>query len=177
MKKLTLTLKESDIAFIGVLVTVALYAMNIFGTGVFVGGDIGHIGSGIPFYGFAAPLIFIAFAICMAYYTKKNNMTKAFKAIYITLLLPFAAYPLAAIIRGPFVVVPMFLCMPISSLSTYLYDEICDFLKTPIESIALSMDVSAYKLENIVFILIIAVLLIPIIIAPIVYRFTKSENE
>ena len=177
MKKLTLTLKESDIAFISVLVTVALYAMNIFGTGVFVGGDIGHIGSGIPFYGFAAPLIFIAFAICMAYYTKKNNMTKAFKSIYITLLLPFAAYPLAAIIRGPFVVVPMFLCMPISSLSTYLYDEICDLLKTPIESIALSMDVSAYKLENIVFILIIAVLLIPIIIAPIVYRFTKSENE
>ena len=177
MKKLTLTLKEIDIAFIGALVTVALYTMNIFGTGVFVGGDIGHIGSGIPFYGFAAPLIFIAFAICMAYYTKKNNMTKAFKAIYITLLLPFAAYPLAAIIRGPFVVVPMFLCMPISSLSTYLYDEICDLLKTPIESIALSMDVSAYKIENIVFILIIAVLLIPIIIAPIVYRFTKSENE
>ena len=176
MKKLTLTLKESDIAFIGVIVTVALYAMNIFGTGVFVGGDIGHIGSGIPFYGFAAPLIFIAFAICMAYYTKKNNMTKAFKAIYITLLLPFAAYPLA-IIPGPFVVVPMFLCMPISSLSTYLYDEICDLLKTPIESIALSMDVSAYKLENIVFILIIAVLLIPIIIAPIVYRLTKLENE
>ncbi len=176
MKKLTLTLKESDIAFIGVLVTVALYIMNIYGTGVIVGGDIGRIGSGIPFYGFVAPLIFIALAVFVAHYTKKNNMTKAFKAIYITLLLPFAAYPLA-LIPGPFIVVPMFLCMPISSLSTYLYDEICDLLKTPIENIALSMDVSAYKLENIVFILIIAVLLIPVIIAPIVYRFTKSENE
>ncbi len=178
MKKLTLTLKETDIAFIGVIVTVALYVMNIFGTGVIVGGDIGRIGSGIPYYGFAAPLIFVAFAIFTAYYTKKNEMKKAFIATYITLALPFAAYPLVTLFVGtPVILIPMYLCMPVASLSTYLCDEVCDLMSVTIENIALSMDVSAYKIETVIYILIIAVLLIPVIIAPIVYRFTKSETE
>ncbi len=170
------TLKETDIAFIGVIATLLLYVMNILGTGVFVGGDVGHIGSGIPYYGFVAPVLFITFATVMTYYSKKKSMDRVFKATYITMLLPFVAYPLALIPAGPLIVIPMFLCMPISSLSTYLYDEICDLLKTPIENLALSMNISAYKLENVVFILIIAVLLAPIIIAPIVYRFTKSTE-
>lgn len=174
---LTLTLKESDIAFIGVVVTIVLYVMNVFGTGVIVGGDVGRIGSGIPYYGFIAPIIFIVFAAVMAYFTKRKSMNNAFKAIYITLALPFAVYPLAFIFNGtPILIIPMFLCMPVGSLFYYLHDKICDLLSTPIENIALSMDVSAYKIENVILILIIAVLLIPIIVAPLVYRFTKSEE-
>ena len=89
----------------------------------------------------------------------------------------FAVYPLAFIFNGtPILVIPMFLCMPVGSLFYYLHDKICDLLSTPIENIALSMDVSAYKIENVILILIIAVLLIPIIVAPLVYRFTKSEE-
>lgn len=181
MKKLTLTLKESDIAFIGIIVTVALYVMNVLGTGVIVGGDIGHIHGGIPLYGFTAPFIFIAYAAFVAYYTKKNAMKKAFIATYVTLVLPFVAYPVLAAFSAnviPVIVVPaMFLAMPFTSLHTYLYEEICDLLSTPIENLALSMDISAYKLENVILILIITILLVPIILAPIVYRFTKTEKE
>ena len=175
MKKLTLN--ETQISLIGVIATVALYVMNVIGTGVIVGGDVGHIGTEIPYYGFVAPFLFIIFSALMAYYTKRKSMNDAFKAVYITLLLPFVAYPLALIFGGtPLLIVPMFLCMPIGSLFYYLHDKICDLLSTPIENIALSMDVSAYKIENVILILIIAVLLIPIIVAPLVYRFTKSEE-
>lgn len=173
-----LTLKESDIAFIGVIVTVFLYVMNVFGTGVIVGGEVGRIGSGIPYYGFVAPIIFIVFAVVMAYYSKRKSMDRVFKATYITLLLPFVAYVLVFAFNGtPLMIIPMYLCMPVGSLFYYLNDEICDLLRTPIEKIALSMDVSAYKVENVILILIFAVLLIPVIIAPIVYRFTVSEDE
>ncbi len=163
MKKLTLN--ETHISFIGVIVTVILYVMNVIGTGVIVGGDVGHIGTEIPYYGFAAPFIFIIFAALMAYYTKAKSMNTAFKAIYITLALPFAAYPLAFIFGGtPLLLIPMFLCMPIGSLYYYLDDKICDII-----------DVQSYEATWLMFV-IIAVLLIPIIIAPIVYKFTDSEE-
>ena len=162
MKKLNI--KESHLAIIGAVVTIFLYAMNVFGTGVIVGGDVGRIGSGIPYYGFIAPFIFIVLSALMAYYTKANSMPTAFKAIYITMLLPFISYPLALIPTGPLVIIPMFLCMPVSSLTYYLEDEICDIIGIPsYEAIWL-------------FFVIIAVLLIPVIIAPIIYKFTKSEE-
>lgn len=167
MKKQTFnfTLKESDIAVIGVIVTIFLYVMNVLGTGVIVGGDVGRIGSGIPYYGFVAPIIFIVFAAVMAYFTKRKSMNNAFKAIYITLALPFAVYPLAFILGGtPLLVIPMFLCMPVGSLFYYLEDEICDIIGVP-----------SYEATWLMFV-IIAVLLIPVIIAPIVYRFTDSEE-
>ena len=87
MKKLTLN--ETQISPIGVIATVVLYVMNVIGTGVIVGGDVGHIGTEIPYYGFVAPFLFIVFSALMAYYTKRNSMNIAFKAVYITLLLPF----------------------------------------------------------------------------------------
>ena len=154
-----LKLKESDIAFIGVAVTIVLYVMNVLGTGVIVGGDVGHIDTEIPFYGFLAPIIFIVFATFIGYYTKRNAMAKAFTAIYITLLLPFASYLPAVIgIYLPF----MFLCMPVGSLFYYLQDEICDLIGVP-----------SYEATWLMFV-IIAVLLIPLIIAPLVYRFTQE---
>ena len=163
MKKLNLS--ETHISIIGVTATVILYVMNIIGTGVIVGGDVGHIGTEIPYYGFVAPFLFIVFSALMAYYTKRNSMNTAFKAVYITLLLPFVAYPLALIFGGtPLLLVPMFLCMPIGSLFYYLQDEICNL-----------MDVPTYEATWLMFVL-IAVLLIPIIVAPIVYKFTKSEE-
>ena len=163
MKKLNI--KESHLAIIGVVVTIFLYVMNVFGTGVIVGGDVGHISSGIPYYGFIAPFIFIALSVFMAYYTKVNSMPNAFKAIYITLTLPFAAYPLAFIFNGtPLLVIPMCLCMPIGSLYYYLEDKICDIIGVP-----------SYEAIWLIFV-IIAVLLIPIIIAPIVYKFTKEKE-
>ena len=161
---LTVTLKESDIAVIGVIVTIVLYLMNIFGTGVIVGGDVGRIGSGIPYYGFIAPIIFIVFAAVMAYFTKRKSMNNAFKAFYITLALPFIAYPLAIIPIGLLMVIPMFLCMPVGSLFYYLDDKICDIIGVP-----------SYEATWLMFV-IIAVLLIPLIVAPLVYRFTKSEE-
>lgn len=163
MKKLTLN--ETQISLIGVIATVVLYVMNVIGTGVIVGGDVGHIGTEIPYYGFVAPFLFIIFAALTAYYTKAKSMSTAFKAIYITLLLPFVAYPLAFIFNGtPLLIMPMFLCMPIGSLFYYLEDEICNL-----------MDVPTYEATWLMFVL-IAVLLIPIIVAPIVYKFTKSEE-
>ena len=163
MKKLNL--KESHFSIIGVILTVFLYVMNVFGTGVIVGGDVGHIGSGIPYYGFIAPFIFIALSVFMAYYTKVNSMPNAFKAIYITLTLPFAAYPLAFIFNGtPLLVIPMCLCMPIGSLYYYLEDKICDIIGVP-----------SYEAIWLIFV-IIAVLLIPIIIAPFIYKFTKKQE-
>ena len=163
MKKLNL--KESHFSIIGVILTVFLYVMNVFGTGVIVGGDVGRIGSGIPYYGFIAPIIFIVFAAVMAYFTKRKSMNNAFKAIYITLALPFAVYPLAFIFNGtPLLVMPMFLCMPVGSLFYYLDDKICDIIGVP-----------SYEATWLMFV-IIAVLLIPIIVAPLVYRFTKSEE-
>ena len=161
---LTFTLKEKDIAVIGVFVTVVLYLMNILGTGVIVGGDVGHIGSGIPYYGFVAPFIFIVFSAVMAYFTKRKSMNNAFKAFYITLALPFIAYPLAIIPIGLLMVIPMFLCMPVGSLFYYLDDKICDIIGVP-----------SYEATWLMFV-IIAVLLIPLIVAPLVYRFTKSEE-
>ena len=161
---LTVTLKESDIAVIGVIVTIVLYLMNIFGTGVIVGGDVGHIGSGIPYYGFVAPFIFIVFSAVMAYFTKRKSMNNAFKAFYITLALPFIAYPLAIIPIGLLMVIPMFLCMPVGSLFYYLDDKICDIIGVP-----------SYEATWLMFV-IIAVLLIPLIVAPLVYRFTKTED-
>lgn len=162
---LTLTLKESDITFIGVIVTIFLYVMNILGTGVIVGGDVGHIGSGIPYYGFVAPIVFIVFSAVMAYFTKRKSMNNAFKAFYITLALPFVAYPLVLVPVGPIIVIPMFLCMPVGSLFYYLDDKICDIIGVP-----------SYEATWLTFV-IIAVLLIPVIIAPIVYRFTAGEDE
>ena len=163
MKKLNL--KESHFSIIGVVVTIFLYVMNVFGTGVIVGGDVGHISSGIPYYGFIAPFIFIVLSALMAYYTKANSMPNAFKAIYITLTLPFAAYPLAFIFNGtPLLVIPMCLCMPIGSLYYYLEDKICDIIGVP-----------SYEAIWLIFV-IIAVLLIPIIVAPIVYKFTKEKE-
>lgn len=164
MKKNTidLKLKESDIAFIGVAVTIVLYIMNVLGTGVIVGGDVGYIDTGIPFYGFLAPVIFTAFATFTGYFTKRHSMNKAFTAIYITLLLPFASYLPAVIgIYLPF----MFLCMPVGSLFYYLQDEICDLIGVP-----------SYEATWLMFV-IIAVLLIPLIIAPLVYRFTKEKED
>ena len=163
-KTVTFTLKETDVAVIGVITTIALYVMNVFGTGVIVGGDVGHIGSGIPYYGFIAPIIFIVLSALMAYYTKANYMPTAFKAIYITMLLPFISYPLALIPAGPLMVIPMFLFMPVGSLAYYLEDEICDIIGVP-----------SYEAIWLIFV-IIAVLLIPIIIAPIVYKFTKKQE-
>ena len=163
MKKLNL--KESHFSIIGVVVTIFLYVMNVFGTGVIVGGDVGHISSGIPYYGFIAPFIFIVFSVLMSHYTKANSMPNAFKAIYITLTLPFAAYPLAFIFNGtPFLVIPMCLCMPIGSLYYYLEDKICDIIGVP-----------SYEAIWLIFV-IIAVLLIPIIVAPIVYKFTEEQE-
>lgn len=163
MKKLTLN--ETQISLIGVIATVVLYVMNVIGTGVIVGGDVGHIGTEIPYYGFVAPFLFIVFSALMAYYTKRKSMNDAFKAIYITLLLPFVAYPLALIFGGtPLLIVPMFLCMPIGSLFYYLEDEICNLMGVP-----------TYEANWLMFV-IIAVLLIPIIIAPIAYRFTKPKT-
>lgn len=157
-----LKLKESDIAFIGVAVTIVLYVMNVLGTGVIVGGDVGYIDTGIPFYGFLAPVIFTAFATFTGYFTKRHSMNKAFTAIYITLLLPFASYLPAVIgIYLPF----MFLFMPVGSLFYYLQDEICDLIGVP-----------SYEATWLMFV-IIAVLLIPLIIAPIVYRFTKEKED
>ena len=163
MKKLNI--KESHLAIIGAVVTIFLYAMNVFGTGVIVGGDVGHISSGIPYYGFIAPFIFIVLSALMAYYTKANSMPTAFKAIYITLTLPFAAYPLAFIFNGtPLLVIPMCLCMPIGSLYYYLEDKICDIIGVP-----------SYEAIWLIFV-IIAVLFIPIIIAPFIYKFTKKQE-
>lgn len=163
MKKLTLN--EAQISLIGVIATVVLYVMNVIGTGVIVGGDVGHIGTEIPYYGFVAPFLFIVFSALMAYYTKRKSMNDAFKAVYITLLLPFVAYPLALIFGGtPLLIVPMFLCMPIGSLFYYLEDEICNLMGVP-----------TYEANWLMFV-IIAVLLIPIIIAPIAYRFTKPKT-
>jgi hypothetical protein len=163
MKKLTLN--ETQISLIGVIATVVLYVMNIIGTGVIVGGDVGHIGTEIPYYGFVAPFLFIVFSALMAYYTKRKSMNDAFKAVYITLLLPFVAYPLALIFGGtPLLIVPMFLCMPIGSLFYYLEDEICNLMGVP-----------TYEANWLMFV-IIAVLLIPIIIAPIAYIFTKPKT-
>lgn len=159
-----LRLKESDIAFIGVAVTIVLYVMNVLGTGVIVGGDVGYIDTGIPFYGFLAPVIFTAFATFAGYFTKRNAMAKAFKAIYITLLLPFASYLPAVIgIYLPF----MFLCMPVSSLLTYLHDETCEL-----------MGVASYSdTGTLILAFIIVLMLIPLIIAPLVYRFTKEKED
>ncbi|MBQ7295055.1 MAG: hypothetical protein IJW86_02550 [Clostridia bacterium] len=161
MKKL----KETDIAVIGVIVTVMLYVMNVLGTGVIVGGDIGRIGRGLPFYGFIAPVLFIALAAFVGYYTKKYSMKKAFIAIYVTLVLPFAAYPLALVFGGPLLVIPMFLCMPAGSLFYYLHEEICELINVP-----------TYEATWLMFV-IIAVMLIPIIVAPMVYRFTSETEE
>ena len=157
-------LKESHFSIVGVIVTVFLYAMNVFGTGVIVGGDVGHISLSIPYYGFIAPFIFIALSVFMAYYTKVNSMPTAFKAIYITMLLPFISYPLALIPTGPLMVIPMFLCMPVGSLAYYLEDEICDIIGVP-----------SYEAIWLIFV-IIAVLLVPIIVAPIVYKFTEEQE-
>ena len=161
---LTFTLQESDIAVIGVIVTIVLYVMNVLGTGVIVGGDVGHIGSGIPYYGFVAPFIFIVFSAVMAYFTKRKSLNNAFKAFYITLALPFIAYPLAIIPIGLLMVIPMFLCMPVGSLFYYLDDKICDIIGVP-----------SYEATWLMFV-IIAVLLIPLIVAPLVYSFTKTED-
>ena len=138
--------------------------MNVLGTGVIVGGDIGHIDTEIPFYGFLAPIIFIVFAAFIGYYTKRNAMAKAFTAIYITLLLPFASYLPAGIgIYLPF----MFLCMPVSSLFTYLHDEICEL-----------MGVASYSdTGTLILAFIIVLMLIPLISAPLVYRFTKEKED
>ena len=161
MKKL----KETDIAVIGVIVTVILYVMNVIGTGVIVGGDIGHIGTGLPFYGFVAPILFIALAAFVGYYTKKHSMKTAFKATYITLALPFASYALSPIMGGPLILIPMFLGMPVGSLFTYLDEEICELIGVP-----------TYEATWLMFV-IIAVILIPLIVAPVVYRFTKAQES
>ena len=90
--KIDLEIKESDIAVVGVIVTVILYIMNVLGTGVIVGGDVGHIDTGNDLYACMIPVIWTVFAVLVGYLTKRNSMTKVFKAIYVTMLLPFASY-------------------------------------------------------------------------------------
>ncbi len=179
IKDRSFRLKESDFTFIGIAVTVILYIMNVLGTGIIVGGDVGRIGKGIPFYGFVASVLFIAFAVFMGYYTKKHSLKSTFIATYITLALPFAAYPLVFAFNGTYLMlIPMYLCMPALSLVHYLNDNLCDLLEGAVDAIAASMDIASYKVENCIFVLTVAVLLIPLIAAPVVYRFTKvQENE
>ncbi|MBQ7295056.1 MAG: hypothetical protein IJW86_02555 [Clostridia bacterium] len=167
MKKL----KETDIAVIGVIVTVILYVMNVLGTGVIVGGDIGRIGRGLPFYGFVAPILFIALAAFVGYYTKKYSMKKAFTAVYVTLILPFAAeavlIPIASEpISTPWIIAPMYLAMPINSLSTYLFDTVGEVGRL----LHLNDDFLAGAI-------IPASLLLPVVTAPIVYRFTPEKGD
>ena len=164
-------LKESDFAFIGVAVTVILYIMNVIGTGVIVGGDVGHIGTGIPFYGFVAPILFIAFAALMGYYTKKHSLKSAFIATYVTLLLPFVAeavlIPVASRpVSTPLIVIPMFLAMPLNSLATYLFDAI--------EELAYALHINSDFLAGAI---IPASLLLPLATAPIVYRFIPEKGD
>ena len=162
--KIDLEIKESDIAVVGVIVTVILYVMNVVGSGIIVGGDVGHIDTGNDFYACMTPAIWTVFAVLVGYLTKRNSMTKAFKAIYITMLLPFASYLPAAIgIYLPF----MFLCMPVTSLFSYLNEKICDIL-----------GVASYSdTGTMVMIFTIVLLLIPIITAPLAYRFTVKKED
>ncbi len=165
MKKKTFnfTLKETDISVIGVIVTVILYVMNVLGTGVIVGGDVGHIDTEIPFYGFFAPVIFTAFAAFAGYYTKRYSMNKAFLAIYITLLVPFASYLLVAIgLYLPF----MFLCMPVGSLFYYLDDNLCEIL-----------GYKSYECPIWLLGAIVVAVILPLVVAPIVYRFTQEKED
>ena len=162
--KIDLEIKESDIAVVGVIVTVILYIMNVLGTGVIVGGDVGHIDTGNDLYACMIPAIWIVFAVLVGYLTKRNSMTKVFTAIYITMLLPFASYLLAALgLYLPF----MFLCMPVTSLFSYLNEKICDIL-----GVASYSDTGTK-----VLIFTIVLLLIPIITAPLVYRFTVKKDD
>ena len=162
--KIDLKIKESDIAVVGVIVTVILYIMNVLGTGVIVGGDVGHKDTGNDLYACMIPAIWTVFAVLVGYLTKRNSMTKAFKAIYITMLLPFASYLFAALgLYLPF----MFLCMPVTSLFSYLVEKICDFL-----GVASYSDTGTK-----VMIFTIVLLLIPIIIAPLAYRFTVKKDD
>ena len=167
----TLKLKESDFTFVGIAVTVILYVMNVIGTGVIVGGDIGHIRTEIPFYGFVAPILFIAFAAFVGYYTKRNAMKKAFIALYVTLLLPFVAeavlIPVASgPVSTPLIVIPMFLAMPLNSLATYLFDAI--------EELAYALHINSDFLAGAI---IPASLLLPLATAPIVYRFIPEKGD
>lgn len=157
---------EKKVAVLGVAVTVLLYVMNVFGTGIIVGGDIGSIDTDIPFYGLVAPLMFTFFAAFAGWYTKKYSMKKAFLSVYITLLLPYVSYPLVFIFNGtPLMAIPMLVCMPLASLGTYIIEEYCEFLQIP-----------SYNMGNGILVLVTAVMLIPIVIAPIVYGFTKNET-
>ena len=162
--KIDLKIKESDIAVVGVIVTVILYIMNVLGTGVIVGGDVGHIDTGNELYACMIPAIWTVFAVLVGYLTKRNSMTKVFKAIYVTMLLPFASYLLAALgLYLPF----MFLCMPVTSLFFYLDEKICDIL-----GVASYSDTGTK-----VMIFAVVLLLIPIITAPLVYRFTVKKDD
>ena len=162
--KIDLKIKESDIAVVGVIVTVILYIMNVLGTGVIVGGDVGHIDTGNELYACMIPAIWTVFAVLVGYLTKRNSMTKVFKAIYVTMLLPFASYLFAALgLYLPF----MFLCMPVTSLFFYLDEKICDIL-----GVASYSDTGTK-----VMIFAVVLLLIPIITAPLVYRFTVKKDD
>ena len=165
--KIDLEIKESDIAVVGVIVTVILYIMNVVGTGVIVGGDVGHIDTGNDLYACMIPAIWTVFAVLVGYLTKRNSMPKAFKAIYITMLLPFISYPLFIIPTGPLILIPMYLCMPVTSLFFYLDEKICDIL-----------GVASYSdTGTMVMIFVAVLLLIPIITAPLVYRFTVKKDD
>ena len=165
--KIDLEIKESDIAVVGVIVTVILYIMNVVGTGIIVGGDVGHIDTGNDFYACMIPAIWTVFAVLVGYLTKRNSMPKAFKAIYITMLLPFISYPLFIIPTGPLILIPMYLCMPVTSLLCYLDEKICDIL-----------GVASYSdTGTMVMIFVAVLLLIPIITAPLVYRFTAKKDD
>ena len=165
--KIDLEIKESDIAVVGVIVTVILYIMNVVGTGVIVGGDVGHIDTGNDLYACMIPAIWTVFAVLVGYLTKRNSMPKAFKAIYITMLLPFISYPLFIIPTGPLILIPMYLCMPVTSLFCYLDEKICDILGV----------VSYSDTGTKVMMFAAVLLLIPIITAPMVYRFTVKKDD
>ena len=165
-KNINIKLKERDFAFIGVAVTVMLYVMNVLGTGVIVGGDVGRIGRGIPFYGFVAPILFTALAAFVGYYAKKYSMKKAFIATYVTLALPFAAYPLYYVLEGAQLIIPIYLCMPINSLSTYLVDAISEVGRL----LHLNDDFLAGAIVPFS-------LLLPLVAAPIVYRATRIKGD
>ena len=166
-KTVTFTLKETDVAVIGVITTIALYVMNVFGTGVIVGGDVGHIDTGNDLYACMIPAIWTVFAVLVGYLTKRNSMPKAFKAIYITMLLPFISYPLFIIPTGPLILIPMYLCMPVTSLFCYLDEKICDIL-----GVASYSDIGTK-----VIIFAVVLLIIPIITAPLAYRFTVKKDD
>ena len=151
--------KVTRTTIIGMGITILIYVINAIVIDTLWNKNIDG-----SFYPLVSPVILIVLAIFFGYYTKRKCTKKSFIAMYITLIIPIVGAPFAYFLD----ILPFkHYFLSVAYTMSYLINE---------GGLSVMLGISISEAESIVMISIFAFMLITVAAAPIVYRFTDSEE-